>query len=125
VKLAAGPSSGLRPRPSLGPNTVGPSLGHAVDLWNGNFICDAQSRPVLIDPAVYYVHRSTDPAMTSLFGGFEWSFYESYPWHFPLPANHQGQWDICNLSQPFWQTFARLGYIWEIFYTQFNSFDVR
>jgi fructosamine-3-kinase len=73
-----------------------PSLLHG-DLWSGNFLCDEQERPVLIDPAVYYGHRSMDLAMTTLFGGFEQSFYEAYAWHHPFPSNYRQQWDICNL----------------------------
>jgi len=67
------------------------------DLWSGNFMCDATEQPVLIDPAVYYGHRNMDLAMTTLFGGFDASFYESYQHHFPLPPNYRQQWDICNL----------------------------
>jgi fructosamine-3-kinase len=72
------------------------SLLHG-DLWSGNFLCDDQGKPVLIDPAVYYGHRSIDLAMTTLFGGFDGLFYESYQYHFPLPANYREQWEICNL----------------------------
>jgi protein-ribulosamine 3-kinase len=67
------------------------------DLWSGNFMCDEQSLPVLIDPAVYFGHRSMDLAMTTLFGGFDRKFYESYNYHFPLPSNYHEQWQICNL----------------------------
>ena len=73
-----------------------PSLLHG-DLWSGNFLCDANSRPVLIDPAVYYGHRSIDLAMTTLFGGFEPGFYEAYDHHYPFPPNYREQWEICNL----------------------------
>jgi len=73
-----------------------PALLHG-DLWSGNFLCDEDSRPVLIDPAVYYGHRSMDLAMTTLFGGFERPFYEAYAHHYPFPADHREQWDICNL----------------------------
>jgi protein-ribulosamine 3-kinase len=73
-----------------------PALLHG-DLWSGNFLCDDQDRPVLIDPAVYYGHRSIDLAMTTLFGGFEPTFYEAYTWHYPLPNNHRQQWTIANL----------------------------
>jgi fructosamine-3-kinase len=72
------------------------SLLHG-DLWSGNFMCDQNAEPVLIDPAVYFGHRSMDLAMTTLFGGFERSFYESYNYHFPFPNNYSEQWDICNL----------------------------
>lgn len=73
-----------------------PSLLHG-DLWSGNFMCNTASRPVLIDPAVYFGHRSMDLAMTTLFGGFRQPFYEAYHYHFPLPANYQVQWKVCNL----------------------------
>lgn len=73
-----------------------PSLLHG-DLWGGNFICDQREQPVLIDPAIYYGHRSMDLAMTKLFGGFYKDFYQSYEYHFPLPPNHGAQWEICNL----------------------------
>jgi len=72
------------------------SLLHG-DLWSGNFICDEKSQPFLIDPAVYFGHRSMDLAMTTLFGGFDKSFYESYHYHFPMPDNYREQWDVCNL----------------------------
>ena len=77
-------------------NKEKPALLHG-DLWNGNFMCNKKSKPVLIDPAVYYGHRSIDLAMTTLFGGFDKSFYEAYHYHFPLPDNHQEQWKVCNL----------------------------
>jgi fructosamine-3-kinase len=73
-----------------------PSLLHG-DLWSGNFICNREAEPVLIDPAVYYGHRSMDLAMTTLFGGFRPPFYEAYNHHFPLPLNYKEQWAICNL----------------------------
>ena len=72
------------------------SLLHG-DLWSGNFMCDNRSQPVLIDPAVYFGHRSMDLAMTTLFGGFDKTFYDSYNYHFPFPNNYQEQWDVCNL----------------------------
>lgn len=73
-----------------------PVLLHG-DLWSGNFLCDEQSRPVLIDPAVYYGHPSVDLAMTTLFGGFDKSFYDSYNYVSPFPANFREQWEVCNL----------------------------
>jgi fructosamine-3-kinase len=77
-------------------NDEQPSLVHG-DLWSGNFMCDQNSEPVLIDPAVYFGHRSMDLAMTTLFGGFDEIFYESYNYHFPFPSNYPEQWDVCNL----------------------------
>ncbi len=73
-----------------------PSLVHG-DLWSGNFMCNSNSEPVLIDPAVYYGHRSVDLAMTTLFGGFHQSFYEAYNYHFPFQINYKEQWEVCNL----------------------------
>jgi fructosamine-3-kinase len=72
------------------------SLLHG-DLWSGNFMCNEKSAPVLIDPAIYFGHRSVDLAMTTLFGGFDRVFYDSYNYHFPFPSNFREQWDICNL----------------------------
>ena len=73
-----------------------PALLHG-DLWSGNYMCNKQQLPVLIDPAVYYGHRCMDLAMTTLFGGFDKIFYESYQYHFPLPKNADVQFKICNL----------------------------
>jgi len=72
------------------------SLLHG-DLWSGNFMCNERSEPVLIDPAIYFGHRSMDLAMTTLFGGFDRVFYDSYNYHFPFPPNYEEQWEICNL----------------------------
>ncbi len=77
-------------------NEERPSLLHG-DLWSGNFMCNEKAEPVLIDPAVYFGHRSMDLAMTTLFGGFDKQFYESYNYHFPFPPNYKEQWEICNL----------------------------
>ncbi|MCG2615015.1 fructosamine kinase family protein [Terrimonas sp. NA20] len=81
--------------PSIFPEEK-PSLVHG-DLWSGNFICDQQEMPVLIDPAIYYGHRSVDLAMTTLFGRFHPRFYEAYHAHFRLPENYEQQWEIANL----------------------------
>jgi fructosamine-3-kinase len=72
------------------------SLLHG-DLWSGNFLCDKNENVVLIDPAVYYGHRSMDLAMTTLFGGFDDAFYRSYNYHFAFPKNYKEQWEFCNL----------------------------
>ena len=77
-------------------NEEAPSLLHG-DLWSGNFISAINGDPVLIDPAVYFGHRNMDLGMTTLFGGFERSFYESYHYHFPFTDNYRDQWEICNL----------------------------
>lgn len=73
-----------------------PALLHG-DLWSGNYMCNGKGQPVLIDPAVYYGHPAIDLGLTTLFGGFDTSFYESYAYHQPLPNNYQQQWAVCNL----------------------------
>ena len=73
-----------------------PCLLHG-DLWSGNLMCNEKSEPVLIDPAVYYGHRSMDLGMTTLFGGFDPAFYEAYNSNYPLHADHAEQWEISNL----------------------------
>ena len=73
-----------------------PCLVHG-DLWSGNFLCNDRQQPVLIDPAVYYGHRSIDLAMTTLFGGFDSLFYESYQYYYPFPDGFRQQWEVCNL----------------------------
>ena len=72
------------------------SLLHG-DLWSGNFLCDQSGSPVLIDPAVYFGHPAIDLGMTTLFGGFDTVFYESYNHQLPFSPNHDRQWEICNL----------------------------
>lgn len=73
-----------------------PALLHG-DLWRGNLVFDVSTDPMLIDPSVYFGSRHIDLAMTTLFGGFDTVFYDSYHHHYPLPPNHKQQWDICNL----------------------------
>lgn len=82
--------------PQLFDNSEKPALLHG-DLWSGNYICSQYQEPVLIDPAVYYGHRCVDLAMTTLFGGFDAAFYESYIYHFSLPYNYTEQFKVCNL----------------------------
>jgi protein-ribulosamine 3-kinase len=77
-------------------NDEPPSLLHG-DLWSGNFMCDHNTTPVLIDPAVYFGHRSMDLAMAKLFGGFDRNFYEAYQYYHPLAHNHEEQEEISNL----------------------------
>jgi len=82
--------------PSIFDEEQKPGLVHG-DLWSGNFICNKNSEPVLIDTAVYFGHPSIDLAMTTLFGGFHPGFYESYHYHNPFPSNFKEQWGVCNL----------------------------
>lgn len=82
--------------PSIFGQEQKPSLLHG-DLWNGNFMCNQNSEPVLIDAAVYFGHPSMDLGMTDLFGGFDSAFYKAYRYHSPFPSNYKEQWQVCNL----------------------------
>lgn len=73
-----------------------PSLLHG-DLWNGNIICNVNSEPVFIDPAVYYGYPSIDMGMTMLFGGFDKPFYDSYFAHAKTDKNFREQCEASNL----------------------------
>lgn len=73
-----------------------PSLVHG-DLWGGNFLCDEQQQPVVIDPAVYYGHAGVDLGMTTLFGEFDRAFYDSYLAQTPPAPNYREQWMVCNM----------------------------
>jgi fructosamine-3-kinase len=73
-----------------------PCLVHG-DLWSGNFLSDIHEKPVLIDPAIYYGHAAVDLGLTTLFGGFDKSFYEAYNYYNPFESNYREQWDCCNL----------------------------
>ena len=64
-----------------------PSLLHG-DLWSGNYLV-SNGQPVIFDPAVYCGHREMDIGMTSLFGGFDRRFYESYEEIYPLAPGWQ------------------------------------
>lgn len=73
-----------------------PALLHG-DLWNGNFICGANGRAAIFDPAMYYGCREMDIAMTHLFGGFDQKFYNSYNYHFPLVPGWESRIELCQL----------------------------
>jgi len=75
----------------------GPAALLHGDLWRGNYLCSQEGKPVLIDPAVYFGHPAVDLGMTTLFGGFDPLFYESYAALRPLPPNHLEQWRVANL----------------------------
>lgn len=82
--------------PSIFNDQQKPSLLHG-DLWSGNFMCNENGEPVLIDTAVYFGHPSIDLGMTTLFGGFRSGFYESYNYYSPFNYHYKEQWQICNL----------------------------
>jgi fructosamine-3-kinase len=82
--------------PDIFDDKQSPVLIHG-DLWSGNFMCNHASEPVLIDPAVYYGHPSVDLGMSTLFGGFDQRFYDSYQYYNPFAVNYEEQWEVCNL----------------------------
>ncbi|MDE0470602.1 MAG: fructosamine kinase family protein, partial [Ekhidna sp.] len=73
-----------------------PSFIHG-DLWSGNFLCNANQKPVLIDPAVHYGHRETELAFTTMFGGFQQIFYDVYMEQYPLEKGFEERIHIHNL----------------------------
>jgi fructosamine-3-kinase len=54
------------------------------DLWSGNVMADAQSRPWLIDPSAYGGHREVDLAMLRLFGAPSERIFAAYAETAPL-----------------------------------------
>ncbi|WP_121811840.1 fructosamine kinase family protein [Mucilaginibacter kameinonensis] len=73
-----------------------PALLHG-DLWGGNYLIDVEGKPYLIDLAVYYGNREFDIAMTTLFGGFDRTFYEAYNAEFPFQNGWQQRLQLWNL----------------------------
>ena len=67
------------------------------DLWGGNYLCDAEGQPVLIDPAAYYGRREAELAMTTLFGGFDSAFYGAYEEAWPLAPGSAERLEIYKL----------------------------
>ncbi|MGB7327009.1 MAG: fructosamine kinase family protein [Rubripirellula sp.] len=64
------------------------SLLHG-DLWSGNYLCDTDGQPVIIDPAVSYGCREAEFGMLRLFGSCPSGFYDAYNDAFPLAAGWQ------------------------------------
>jgi protein-ribulosamine 3-kinase len=73
-----------------------PSLLHG-DLWSGNFMCAANGKACIYDPAVYYGHREMDLGMTKLFGGFDKKFYEAYNSAYPLQKDWEKRIELTQL----------------------------
>lgn len=73
-----------------------PALIHG-DLWSGNYFPSASGLPVLVDPAVYFGHREAEFGMTTLFGGFDDSFYEAYNEVWPLADGYRERIEIYRL----------------------------
>jgi len=69
------------------------SLLHG-DLWSGNYLCDSDGWPVVIDPAIYHGCREAEFGMLRLFGACPDSFYDAYNDRFPLPSGWQRRADV-------------------------------
>lgn len=67
------------------------------DLWSGNWICDEEGNPALIDPAVYFANREAEFGMTTLFGGLPQPFYRAYNETWPMTNGWQERVEIYRL----------------------------
>jgi protein-ribulosamine 3-kinase len=81
--------------PSLIPNEK-PALLHG-DLWSGNVMTGSDGYVSLIDSSAYYGLREAELAFTTMFGGFDSSFYESYYASTPLEKGFGERISIYNL----------------------------
>lgn len=72
------------------------SLIHG-DLWSGNLFVGPEGQPALIDPATYYGWAEAELAMTTLFGGFDETFYQSYVETNPLENDWKQRLPLYNL----------------------------
>lgn len=67
------------------------------DLWSGNTMVNEKGLATLVDPTCYYGYREAEIAFTTMFGGFEESFYESYHEQFPLEKGFHARIPYYNL----------------------------
>ncbi|MFT4032348.1 MAG: fructosamine kinase family protein [Siphonobacter sp.] len=73
-----------------------PALIHG-DLWSGNVMTGADGAVVLVDPATYFGLREAEIAFTTMFGGFDASFYASYYEAFPVTPGFTERIPLYNL----------------------------
>ena len=73
-----------------------PSLIHG-DLWQGNYGFDAESNPVLYDPACYYSDHEAELAMLELFGKPGKNFFITYNNNFAINAGYSDRKNLYNL----------------------------
>ena len=71
------------------------------DLWNGNYLVNAEGSPCLIDPAVAYAPREMDLSMMKIFGGFDSDLFNTYFEEFPVEKGFDDR-------VPIWQLYYLL-----------------
>lgn len=81
--------------PSIIPNDTS-ALIHG-DLWSGNAMVNQSGLVTLVDPSCYYGLREAELAFTTMFGGFEKQFYESYHASFPIEKGFHERIPVYNL----------------------------
>jgi fructosamine-3-kinase len=67
------------------------------DFWKEHVLSNAEGKPCLLNPSVYYGHREMDIAMTKLVGTFPPEFYEAYQGVYPLQADWEIRLDFCKM----------------------------
>lgn len=67
------------------------------DLWSGNTMVNEKGLATLVDPTCYYGFREAEIAFTTMFGGFEESFYAAYHEQFPLEKGFHARIPFYNL----------------------------
>ncbi len=67
------------------------------DLWQGNVLFGNHAKPTLIDPACYFGWAEAELAMTTLFGGFDKTFYQAYQANSSMSAEWRERAAIYNL----------------------------
>lgn len=72
------------------------SLIHG-DLWSGNYLCNENGQPVLIDPAVYFANREAEFGMITLFGSVDAAFYRAYEEVYPFQDGYSERFEIYKL----------------------------
>jgi len=95
----------------FGTITMQPSLLHG-DLWAGN-VGELVDQPVMFDPASFYGHHELELSISSMFGGFEPTFFKSY--HSLIPKD-----DGFAKRQDLYKLFHYLNH-WNHFGTSYRS----
>ena len=73
-----------------------PALLHG-DLWSGNAMVNELGEVTLVDPSCYYGLREAELAFTTMFGGFDQTFYEAYHRTYPIEKDFHQRIPIYNL----------------------------